>query len=476
VDFPLDFFDEDFNLKLIYRKMGEVGFIKSYKIFNQNRTLLEISDIEFEFDYNYQSFINQESGYNYNFSFDIEYVKGFVYKEKIIGKNSKSKIDEKPEDFLLYNYYVRDQENKNWIDIYKSKYKTDDIKEDLLLIETNKVFQKVQIDNYQLKNKNTDLFTECFRDNNEPLIFWKEQYGVGKALSNQFKSDLFKNKGEGNFFDDSVIVDIEEENFNIFRRIVIRNIENTFDKLKYSIKNIDFLSAQRSILNGEIDIIAKQFSNLYFDIDIRFLKKSLEILGINGELKVDRIQGRYTTISLIQNEKKTNIVDLGYGYSKVLPIILKIIVSNHLHETNKASITDEAINESPSFTDYNDSLRPILIIEEPEANLHPNLQSKLADIFVLAYKMFGTHFIIESHSEYFIRKLQYLTAKKEINQDNSIIYYFNADEFVNAKEPKVKEIFIDEFGGLSDTFGPGFFDEATDLKFQLMKLNQAQRN
>jgi hypothetical protein len=47
---------------------------------------------------------------------------------------------------------------------------------------------------------------------------------------------------------------------------------------------------------------------------------------------------------------------------------------------------------------------------------------------------------------------------------------------VNNKEPKVKEIFIGKFGGLSDTFGPGFFDEATDLKFQLMKLNQAQRN
>ena len=75
-----------------------------------------------------------------------------------------------------------------------------------------------------------------------------------------------------------------------------------------------------------------------------------------------------------------------------------------------------------------------------------------------------------------IRKLQYLTAEKEIEPGEVNIYYFNADEFVSKEEPKVKKIQIDEFGALSDNFGPGFFDEATNLKFELIRLNKGQNN
>ena len=118
----------------------------------------------------------------------------------------------------------------------------------------------------------------------------------------------------------------------------------------------------------------------------------------------------------------------------------------------------------------------ILVIEEPEANLHPNLQSKLADILVLAYNTHGIRFVLETHSEYLIRKLQYLTAKNDIGTNDVNIYYFNADEFVTAEEKKVKKININGFGALTDTFGPGFFDEAPTLQFELYKINQSQSN
>lgn len=117
-----------------------------------------------------------------------------------------------------------------------------------------------------------------------------------------------------------------------------------------------------------------------------------------------------------------------------------------------------------------------LIIEEPEANLHPNLQSKLADILVLAHNTFGMRFILETHSEYLIRKLQYLVARGEMKSDSVNIFYFNDDHFVNNREPKIKKIQITNDGNLTDTFGPGFYDEATRLQFELMKLNKEQSN
>ncbi len=113
-----------------------------------------------------------------------------------------------------------------------------------------------------------------------------------------------------------------------------------------------------------------------------------------------------------------------------------------------------------------------LIIEEPEANLHPLLQSKLADFFALTVNYFpNMKFIIETHSEYLIRKLQLLVAKESISPEKLIIHYFNANEHVNANEPKVKIIEINRYGQLTENFGPGFFDEAINLKFDLMVQN-----
>ena len=61
--------------------------------------------------------------------------------------------------------------------------------------------------------------------------------------------------------------------------------------------------------------------------------------------------------------------------------------------------------------------------------------------------------------------------KLYIENNKIIIHYFNSDENVSSYEPKVKKIEIDSSGQLTDTFGPGFFDEATNLKYELMKFN-----
>lgn len=479
MDFPLDFFDESFEIELKYRKMGEDGFINGYKIFNANRTLLKINDIVLEYDSNYQSFINEELMYEYSLSYDFEYLKKHIFN--LLKQRNLLSPHEKFQDFLFNDFDIR---NPDTYELIKLEYDSDPlIKKDLLLLETNLLFQNIPMDNYPKKRINSDLFAQSFLDNDEPFFFWQERNEIPEEVGDKFESDILisRYKKLKEAFDTVKVDEIlsasyKDEHINVLRELLIENIENGLNSLKYFLKTIHFISIKRGNISAELENLSKLYLNLRSDIGDDFLIEGFKILDIKGDLLIEKINGRYTDISILNNGRKINISDLGFGYSQVLPILLSIVLYTHLHNSNIAHIADDTIIKSEFFKGLNDKLSPILIIEEPEANLHPNLQSKLADIFYLAYKKLGVRFILETHSEYLIRKLQYLTAKKELKSKDSIIYYFNDDRFVTAKEPKVKEIFINQFGGLSDSFGPGFFDEATRLKFDLIKLQKPQMN
>ena len=96
----------------------------------------------------------------------------------------------------------------------------------------------------------------------------------------------------------------------------------------------------------------------------------------------------------------------------------------------------------------------------------------LAELFVDAFLEYNVQFIIETHSEYLIRKLQTLIAENKVGNDKvSILYVYDSDP---AKRPiytpQVKAIDILSDGRLSDKFGEGFFDEADRLAMDLLTI------
>ena len=97
-----------------------------------------------------------------------------------------------------------------------------------------------------------------------------------------------------------------------------------------------------------------------------------------------------------------------------------------------------------------------LLVEEPELNLHPALQSKLTDFFHEVNKEYGFNFIIETHSEYMIRKTQLIALEQDyiknqdINPNPFKIVYFH-------KEEGPYEMEFTEQGKFNKDFGPGFY-------------------
>ena len=390
---------------------------------------------------------------------------------KIVLKHEIRKLEK---DYLLYEVFIK---GENATLYYKDKIielqnlefsQIDYSPNDFLL---NVLDDCLHIANNTVKWKIEEYFATFL---NEKDIVVKETK-LGRLLLTE---KLFETSNNTNTIAFSMTENIETN----YQKTFFQQFSNFSKGLSEDFGSIEYISAnrgsQKRILknnsDNDIDKIVLDFFKTS-DKNILYVKKVFEILEIPGKLTVERFENVISVVYLTINGRKVALSDVGFGYSQLIPIILKIATYT-TSEYKSSNLYDEKEWEKlRGYDKHKDS--NIIIIEEPEANLHPNLQSKLADMLVATIEYYPSiNFVIETHSEYLIRKLQFLTAKKTITSNQSIIYYFNADKHVTATEPKVKAIEITSNGNLTDTFGPGFYDEATHLQFQLMKLNQEQSN
>lgn len=316
-------------------------------------------------------------------------------------------------------------------------------------------------------------------------------------------------KAEHNFkFDNESILKLEKENF--FEAVYFKVFDLLFDFTNNKVTDISYNRFISESVQDEIysDIVQKiiqidfridndyvssnrftikraynfndnsDFSNLLKKVEEtkknnkekceEFISKWIKEFNIADELilKPDLETGNFKAFLKI-GDKETQLADFGLGTNQLLPIIFSL----GIHDYDKLSL-------------YNRKILPrSVVIEEPEANLHPVLQSKLADMFVDATNNFNVQIIVETHSEYIVRRMQFLVAKKyfkksdnelSIDNDKVNIYYFNSK--IDKSGRKAYEIKFNEKGQLSEDFGTGFYDESQNLIFQLSNLNFNQSN
>jgi predicted ATPase len=247
-------------------------------------------------------------------------------------------------------------------------------------------------------------------------------------------------------------------------------VKSYIEQNKYGFKNDELRS------NDYIDYWLERFE----------IGKTLIIKSIENSFQ-------YFKIEIIKEDGEIiNISDLGYGVGQVLAYILLpyfanvdfvfTIASMSVNELENSKVKSKEGNfgkkiEFNPHLLYNGKIQTHLVyLEEPETNLHPNWQSVLSELFAYQIKI-GIRFVIETHSEYFVRKIQNMIAKKECDNKDVVIYYFNSEKEKRMNnQPTIREIHINENGTLNQSFGPGFFDEAGKLSLELLSINSIRKN
>lgn len=156
--------------------------------------------------------------------------------------------------------------------------------------------------------------------------------------------------------------------------------------------------------------------NLEDDAKKAFREWTMNLFGF--ELLVKPVEGSVELLVSERTEEPRNMVDLGFGYTQLLPILAIIWYTIY-----KASPVSEDDNEGQN--EY------IIAIEQPELHLHPRLQGLFARMLsvVIRYtknRNIDLRFVIETHSEIIASKLGEFVAMKELDKYDINVYLFNA--------------------------------------------------
>lgn len=185
-----------------------------------------------------------------------------------------------------------------------------------------------------------------------------------------------------------------------------------------------------------------------------FVEKWMKIFEVGDTFNIKIHAGEAYEVQIDSNETKIHLADKGMGSIQAMLLILRLATIIHKREKSDSSIT--------------------IIIEEPELNLHPALQSKLADLFLEVYEEYKLNFIIETHSEYILRRSQVIVAVNEFevepNENPFCVYYFPKD--IHEQPYRLE---YQEDGSFNKNFGDGFFDEASSNTLELLKLKRQKK-
>jgi predicted ATPase len=140
------------------------------------------------------------------------------------------------------------------------------------------------------------------------------------------------------------------------------------------------------------------------------------------KVTVSEIKDIIHQITVHQHGLNLDITDVGFGISQILPVIVQGFLSRE---------------------------NSLTIIEQPEIHLHPKMQAELADLFIdVIYsnnKIVNKRLLIETHSEYLLKRLRRRIAEGILNSSDVGLYFIHPRNS-ESDCARIENITIDKSG------------------------------
>ena len=166
------------------------------------------------------------------------------------------------------------------------------------------------------------------------------------------------------------------------------------------------------------------------------IPKWLQRLDLIDSYRLNPVSGSERDYEFLVRKYKggpeVRLTDVGFGVSQVLPVL---VLCYYVPEGS------------------------ILILEQPEAHLHPKVQSELADLLIEVVKERQLQIILESHSEHLLIRLMRRIAEEQISADDTAFYFCEMNEGVS----EIERLNVDDYGNITNWPQHFFGDEMGDL-------------
>ncbi len=129
----------------------------------------------------------------------------------------------------------------------------------------------------------------------------------------------------------------------------------------------------------------------------------------------------------VRSGSHANIMDVGYGVSQSLPILVDLMSKKITKQT--------------------------FLLQQPEVHLHPRGQAELASLFVQSWKKRKQRFLIETHSDHVVDRVRIAVRCGEVKPDDVSILYFEP----NRNSVQIHSLGLDRQGNLQNS-PPGYRD------------------